>query len=46
MSLAIHTIVKDGIVICADTRETIHDDKGNVRYDDTLLTDNASSETN
>lgn len=35
MSLAIHTIVKDGIVVCADTRETIHDDKGNVRYNDT-----------
>lgn len=35
MSLAIHTIVKDGIVVCADTREIIHDDKGNVRYNDT-----------
>lgn len=35
MSLVIHTIVQDGIVISADTRTTIQDKKGNVRYDDT-----------
>lgn len=34
MSLIIHTIVKDGIVVCADTRTT-HRDQNGVRYDDT-----------
>ena len=35
MSLVIHTIVRDGIVVSADTRTTCKDDKGNTRYDDT-----------
>ena len=35
MSLVIHTIVKDGIVVSADTRTTCKDDKGNTRYNDT-----------
>ncbi len=35
MSLVIHTIVRDGIVVCADTRATLKDGKGHVAYDDT-----------
>jgi len=35
MSLIIHTIVPEGIVVCADTRTTHRDGKGHVRYDDT-----------
>lgn len=35
MSLVIHTIVRDGIVVSADTRTTCKDGKGNTRYDDT-----------
>lgn len=35
MSLVIHTIVNDGIVVSADTRTTHKDINGNVRYDDT-----------
>lgn len=35
MSLVIHTVVRDGIVVSADTRTTCKDSKGNVRYDDT-----------
>ena len=35
MSLIIHTIVPDGIVVSADTRITCKDKDGNVRYDDT-----------
>lgn len=35
MSLVIHTIVPDGIVVCADTRTTCHDEQEHVRYDDT-----------
>lgn len=35
MSLVIHTIVKEGIVVSADTRRTCIDVKGNTRYDDT-----------
>ncbi len=33
MSLVIHTIVPDGIIVSADTRTT-HKENGNVRYDD------------
>lgn len=35
MSLVIHTIVRDGIVVSADTRTTCKDGNGNTRYDDT-----------
>lgn len=35
MSLVIHTVVRDGIVVSADTRTTCKDGKGNTRYDDT-----------
>lgn len=35
MSLIIHTIVPEGIVVCADTRTTRKDGKGHVQYDDT-----------
>lgn len=35
MSLVIHTIVRDGIVVSADTRTTCKDGKGNTRYNDT-----------
>lgn len=35
MSLIIHTIVKDGIVACADSRTTIQNEKDGIRYDDT-----------
>lgn len=35
MSLVIHTIVKDGIVVCADTRTTCKYEDGNTRYNDT-----------
>lgn len=35
MSLIIHTIVPEGIVVCADTRATRRDGKGHVQYDDT-----------
>lgn len=35
MSLIIHTIVPEGIVVCADTRTTHRDGKGHVQYDDT-----------
>lgn len=35
MSLVIHTIVKDGIVVSADSRTTCTDGNKNVRYDDT-----------
>lgn len=35
MSLVIHTIVNDGIVVSADTRTTCKDGKGNTRYNDT-----------
>lgn len=35
MSLIIHTIVPEGIIVSADTRTTCKDGKGNVRYDDT-----------
>lgn len=35
MSLVIHTIVPDGIVVCAGTRTTYHDGQGRARYDDT-----------
>lgn len=35
MSLVIHTIVRGGIVVSADTRITCKDTKGNTRYDDT-----------
>lgn len=35
MSLIIHTICKDGIVVASDTRRTIRDGNGHVRYDDT-----------
>ena len=35
MSLIIHTIVPEGVVVCADTRTTCRDKEGHVRYDDT-----------
>ena len=35
MSLVIHTVVRDGIVVSADTRTTCKDGKGNTRYNDT-----------
>lgn len=35
MSLVIHTIVRDGIVVSADTRTTCKDGQGNTRYNDT-----------
>lgn len=35
MSLAIHTIVKDGIVVSVDSRTTCKDGNGNTRYNDT-----------
>lgn len=35
MSLVIHTIVRDGIVVSADTRTTCKDGNGNTRYNDT-----------
>ena len=35
MSLVIHTIVNDGIVVSADTRTTCKDSNGNTRYNDT-----------
>lgn len=35
MSLIVHTIVPEGIVVSADTRTTCKDKNGNVRYDDT-----------
>lgn len=36
MSLIIHTIVKDGIVVCSDSRTTIKNNKDNsIRFDDT-----------
>ena len=34
MSLVIHTIVRDGIVVSADTRTTCKDGNGHTRYDD------------
>ncbi|MCC2239553.1 hypothetical protein LKD72_12560 [Fusicatenibacter sp. CLA-AA-H213] len=34
MSLIVHTIVRDGIVVSADTRTTCKDGKGRTRYDD------------
>lgn len=34
MSLIIHTVVPEGIVVCADTRTTRKDASGNVQYDD------------
>lgn len=35
MSLIIHTIVPEGVVVCADTRTTRRDGNGHIRYDDT-----------
>ena len=35
MSLIIATVVKDGIVVAADTRTTCKDGNGNCRYSDT-----------
>lgn len=35
MSLIIHTVVPEGIVVCADTRTTRKDGNGHVQYDDT-----------
>ena len=35
MSLMIHTLCRDGVVVVADTRTTIRDSNGSVRYDDT-----------
>lgn len=35
MSLIIHTVVPEGIVVCADTRTTRRDGKGHIQYDDT-----------
>lgn len=35
MSLVIHTLVKDGIVVSADTRTTCKDGNNNTRYNDT-----------
>lgn len=35
MSLIVHTIVPEGIIVSADTRTTCKDKNGNVRYDDT-----------
>lgn len=35
MSLVIHTVVRDGIVVSADTRTTCKDGEGNTRYNDT-----------
>lgn len=34
MSLVVHTIVKDGIVVSADTRTTCKDENGHTKYDD------------
>lgn len=34
MSLIVHTIVRDGIVVSADTRTTCKDENGHTRYDD------------
>lgn len=34
MSLIVHTIVRDGIVVSADTRTTCKDGNGHTRYDD------------
>lgn len=34
MSLVIHTVVRDGIVVSADTRTTCKDSNGHTRYDD------------
>lgn len=35
MSIVVHTVVRDGIVVCADTRTTITNPDKSVRYDDT-----------
>lgn len=35
MPLAIHTVVKDGIIVSSDSRTTCRDGNGNVRYNDT-----------
>ena len=35
MSLMIHTLCRDGVVVVADTRTTIKDNTSSVRYDDT-----------
>lgn len=35
MSLIIHTVVPEGIVVCVDTRTTRKDGNGHVQYDDT-----------
>lgn len=37
ISLVIHTIVKDGLVVGSDTRTTCQGDKGEVRYKDTTV---------
>ena len=43
MSLVIHTIVRDGIVVSADTRTTCKDSKGNTRYEDTFVSNKKDS---